>query len=81
MVEAISEQCQSVPQAKGRIAVALANRIDSLAGLFAAGPAPIGAKDPFSLRHAAIRTVQPLVEQDLNFYLRKALVTCPVKRI
>jgi glycyl-tRNA synthetase len=55
------------------LAVALADRLDSLAGLFAAGLAPSGAKDPFGLRRAALGLVQPLIEHDLSFDLRAAL--------
>jgi glycyl-tRNA synthetase len=53
--------------------VALADRLDSLAGLFAAGLAPTGTKDPFGLRRAAIGVVQPLIEHDLAFDLCAAL--------
>jgi len=34
---------------------------------------PSGAKDPFGLRRAAIGTVQPLIEHDLDFDLRAAI--------
>jgi len=70
---AIGEQYQPVPQSKAGVAVALADRIDSLVGLFAAGLAPTGAKDPFGLRRAAIGTVQPLIEHNLDFDLRAAV--------
>lgn len=70
---AIGEQYQSVPQSKLGVVVALADRIDSLVGLFAAGVIPSGAKDPFGLRRAAIGTVQPLIEHDLDFDLRTAI--------
>jgi glycyl-tRNA synthetase len=53
--------------------VALTDRLDSLVGLFAAGLAPTGAKDPFALRRAAIGTVQPLIEHDMDFNLRTAV--------
>ncbi|MFO7585867.1 MAG: glycine--tRNA ligase subunit beta, partial [Anaerolineales bacterium] len=70
---AIGEQYQSVPQSKAGVVVALSDRIDSLVGLFAAGLAPTGAKDPFGLRRAAIGTVQPLIEHNLDFDLRAAV--------
>ncbi|MCG2786052.1 MAG: glycine--tRNA ligase subunit beta [Anaerolineae bacterium] len=70
---AIGEQYQPVPQSKSGLVVALADRIDSLVGLFAAGLAPTGAKDPFGLRRAAIGTVQPLIEHELDFDLRAAI--------
>jgi glycyl-tRNA synthetase len=70
---AIGEQYQPVPQTKIGVAIALADRIDSLVGLFAAGLAPTGAKDPFGLRRAAIGVVQPLIEHDLDFDLADAV--------
>ncbi len=70
---AIAEQYLPAPQTKLGLALALADRIDSLVGLFAAGLAPTGAKDPFGLRRAAIGTVQPLMEQGLDFDLRLAI--------
>ncbi|MCC7187905.1 MAG: glycine--tRNA ligase subunit beta, partial [Anaerolineales bacterium] len=70
---AISEQYQTVPQTKIGLAIALADRLDSLVGFFAAGLAPTGAKDPFGLRRAAIGIVQPLIEHDLDFDLADAV--------
>lgn len=70
---AIGEQYQPIPHTNVGLAVALADRIDSLVGLFAAGLIPTGAKDPFGLRRAAIGTVQPLIEHDLDFDLRVAV--------
>jgi glycyl-tRNA synthetase len=70
---AISEQYQTVPQSKAGLVIALADRLDSLVGLFAAGLAPTGTKDPFGLRRAAIGVVQPLIEHDLDFDLADAV--------
>jgi glycyl-tRNA synthetase len=73
VAQAIAEQYQAVPKTKIGLALALSDRIDSLVGLFAAGLAPTGAKDPFGLRRAAIGVVQPLIEHDLDFDLAKAV--------
>jgi glycyl-tRNA synthetase len=73
VAEAIGEQYQTVPKSKIGVAVALTDRIDSLAGLFAAGLAPTGAKDPFGLRRAAIGVVQPLIEHGISFDLGEAV--------
>jgi glycyl-tRNA synthetase len=73
VANAIGEQYQTVPKTKIGLAVALADRIDSLAYLFAIGLAPTGAKDPFGLRRAAIGIVQPLIEHDISFDLREAI--------
>ncbi|MCZ2123330.1 MAG: glycine--tRNA ligase subunit beta [Anaerolineales bacterium] len=80
---AISEQYQTVPKTKIGLAIALADRIDSLVGLFAAGLAPTGAKDPFGLRRAAIGVVQPLIEHEAQFNLleviKKSAKTQPIE--
>ena len=83
VAKAISEQYQTVPQSKAGLAIALADRLDSLVGLFGAGLAPTGAKDPFGLRRAAIGLVQPLIEHDLDFDLaevvKKSAKTQPIE--
>jgi len=73
VAQAIGEQYLPVPRGKPGLAIALADRLDSLTGLFAAGLAPTGAKDPFGLRRAAIGVVQPLIEHDLPFDLREGV--------
>ncbi len=73
VAEAIGEQYLPVPQSRAGLALALADRLDSLVGLFAAGLAPTGAKDPFGLRRAAIGVVQPLIEHDADFDLVEAV--------
>jgi glycyl-tRNA synthetase len=70
---AIGEQYQPIPHGKPGLSVALADRLDSLVGLFAAGLAPTGTKDPFGLRRAAIGLVQPLMEHAIDFDLRAAV--------
>ena len=61
------------PKSKVGLAVALADRLDSLTGLFAAGLAPTGNKDPFGLRRAALGLVQALNDWDLDFDLTSAI--------
>jgi glycyl-tRNA synthetase len=73
VAEAIREQYQPVLKTKASLAVALADRLDSLVGLFAVGLIPSGTKDPFGLRRAAIGVVQPLIEHQLAFDLRQGL--------
>ena len=53
--------------------VAVADRIDSLMGLFAAGEAPTGDKDPFALRRAALGVLRILIEKQLDLDLRELL--------
>jgi len=54
--------------ATGRI-VALADRLDTLIGIFAIGQAPSGAKDPFALRRAALGVLRILIEGGLELDL------------
>jgi glycyl-tRNA synthetase len=55
------------------VAVGLADRLDSLAGLFAAGLAPTGSADPFGLRRAALGVTQLLTGLRLDVDLRPLL--------
>ncbi|NMB89723.1 MAG: glycine--tRNA ligase subunit beta, partial [Chloroflexi bacterium] len=61
------------PQARPGLLVGLADRFDTLAGLFAAGMAPSGTKDPFAQRRAALGLVQSLIAWDLDFDVRQGL--------
>ena len=83
VAEAIGEQYQASPKSAAGLAVAMADRLDSLAGLFGVGLAPSGAKDPFGLRRAAVGLVQPLLEHardfDLGQAIEKAAKIQPVK--
>jgi glycyl-tRNA synthetase len=62
-----------VAKHKAGLAVGIADRLDSLAGLFAAGLAPTGNKDPFALRRAALGLVQTLIAWQQDFDLREGL--------
>jgi glycyl-tRNA synthetase len=61
------------PQTKPGLVVSLADRLDSLMGLFAVGLAPTGTKDPFAQRRAALGLCQNLIEWKQNFDLRWGL--------
>lgn len=60
----------SLPQSVPGILVGLADRLDSLVGLFAVGLAPTGSADPYGLRRAALGLVQILAERKLSLSLR-----------
>ncbi|HQE93076.1 MAG TPA: glycine--tRNA ligase subunit beta [Anaerolineae bacterium] len=62
-----------LPESGPGIALALADRLDSLAGLFAVGLAPTGSADPYGLRRAAAGVVQILLERGLRLSTRAAL--------
>ncbi len=51
----------------------LANRLDSLCGLFAVGKAPTSSADPFALRRDALSLVTNLLETETNFSLAAGL--------
>ncbi len=70
---AIAGQYEAVSQTKPAMALALADRLDSLIALFAAGLAPKGSNDPFALRRAAIQLIENLVAHEQAFDLRSAL--------
>jgi glycyl-tRNA synthetase len=61
------------PNSSPGLVVGLADRLDSLAGLFAVGSALTGNKDPFGLRRTAIGLVQNLINADIQFDLRQGL--------
>ncbi len=62
-----------LPASKPGLVVGLADRLDSLMGLFAAGLAPTGTKDPFAQRRAALGLCQNLIEWQQNLDLGWAL--------
>ncbi|MFZ2098154.1 MAG: glycine--tRNA ligase subunit beta [Anaerolineales bacterium] len=62
-----------LPKNRPGLVVGLADRLDTLAGLFAVGMAPSGARDPFAQRRAALGLVQALIGQNESFDLRKGL--------
>lgn len=62
-----------VPFSKAGLALGIADRLDTLTGLFAVGLAPTGAKDPFAQRRAAIGLVQSLIDWDLDFDVREGI--------
>ncbi len=51
-------------------ALALADRLDTLVGIFAIGQPPTGDKDPFALRRAALGVLRILIEREQNLDLR-----------
>ncbi len=53
----------TLPQSQTGVAIALADRLDTLAGIFGIGQAPTGDKDPFALRRAALGVLRILREQ------------------
>jgi len=53
--------------------LAVADKIDTLAGVFAIGKKPSGNRDPFGLRRAALGVIRILIECDLDLDLKALL--------
>ena len=53
--------------------VAVADKLDSLVGIFGIGSAPTGDRDPFALRRAAIGMLRIVIEADIPLDLREAI--------
>jgi len=62
-----------LPEGWAGVCVGLADRLDSIAGLFAVGLAPTGNKDPFALRRSALGLAQLLVAKKIRFDVREGL--------
>jgi glycyl-tRNA synthetase beta chain len=67
----------ALPTGDASIAVALADRLDALVGMFSIGQVPTGDKDPFALRRAALAVIRILMESapGLRIELRPLLRT------
>jgi glycyl-tRNA synthetase beta chain len=78
--EAIAHACEDHYKPKGpddlvpgdpvAIAVALADKIDTLVGFWAIDEKPTGSKDPYALRRAALGVIRIVVENELRLPLR-----------
>ena len=67
-----------LPESRPGIVLALADRLDSLVGLFGVGLQPKATADPFALRRAALGLVQILVTRDVELDLRPAVEAAAV---
>jgi glycyl-tRNA synthetase beta chain len=59
----------ALPRGDVGLVVALADKLETLAGLFGIGQLPTGDKDPFALRRHALGVIRMLVERDLPLSL------------
>lgn len=62
-----------LPASDAGTVLAIADKLDSLVGLFAVGLAPKSTSDPYGLRRNALGVVQILVDKNINLDLRKAI--------
>lgn len=63
----------SLPSSLTACAVALADRLDTIVGIFGIGQKPTGSKDPFALRRQSISILRILVEKGFDLDLRALL--------
>ena len=75
VARAIAEQYRprfagdALPATGAGTALAIADKLDTIVGIFAAGQKPTGAKDPFGLRRAALGILRIIVEQRIDLDL------------
>lgn len=64
----------TLPDGGVSIALALADKLDTLAGLFSIGEQPTGDRDPFALRRAALGAIRIIVEKEVALPLHDVIV-------
>jgi glycyl-tRNA synthetase beta chain len=62
-----------LPQTRAGVALAIADKLDTVAGIFAIGEKPTGTKDPFGLRRAALGVQRILIERTLELDLKSCI--------
>lgn len=81
VAEALDEQYlprfsgDALPTTQTGVAVSLAEKIDTMTGLFGIGQPPSGAKDPFALRRASLGVLRIIIEKELDLDLQQLLDT------
>ena len=58
-----------IPTSPVSIAVALADKLDTLVGFWAIDEKPTGSKDPYALRRAALGVIRIVLENELRLHL------------
>ena len=77
VVEAIAQQYKptfagdSLPLSIVSQSLAIADKLDSITGIFGLGQVPTGDKDPFALRRSALGLVRIIIENELNLNLKE----------
>ena len=85
VADAIAEHYQprfagdELPASQAGQLLAVAEKIDTLAGIFSIGKKPSGNRDPFGLRRAALGTVRIIIERGIDIDL-KALIAFAVEQ-
>lgn len=63
----------ALPETDTGAIIALADRLDTITGIFGIGQQPTGSKDPFALRRASLGVLRLLVDKALDLDLRQLL--------
>ena len=75
----------TIPSSGVGAAVSLADKADTITGMFGIGKPPTGSKDPYSLRRAAIGLLRIAIEKEMDldlgelFQMAQSLYSCPLK--
>ena len=79
VAEALMEQYlprfagDAIPATTTGAALALADRLDTLVGIFSIGQLPSGSRDPFALRRASLGILRIIIERDIDIDLKLAI--------
>jgi glycyl-tRNA synthetase beta chain len=79
VAQAIGEQYRpvgpsdEVPDAPLAMAMAMADKLDTLVGFFAVGEKPTGSRDPYALRRAALGLIRIMLKSDVRLPIREAV--------
>ena len=63
-----------LPESSVASAIAIADRLDTLVGLFGIGQPPTGSKDPYALRRATVGLLRIIIEQGLELDLGSLVI-------
>ena len=86
LVDALGEQYlpkfagDVLPKTKTGTTIALADRLDTLTGIFGIGQAPTGSKDPFALRRSAIGILRLVTEKELDVSIEELITSLRRKK-
>jgi glycyl-tRNA synthetase beta chain len=64
----------ALPATGAGVVLAVADKLDTIVGIFAIGQKPTGAKDPFGLRRAALGLLRILIEKRVGMDLRELII-------
>ncbi|MGB0449551.1 MAG: glycine--tRNA ligase subunit beta [Porticoccaceae bacterium] len=79
VAEALMEQYlprfagDAIPATETGAALALADRLDTLVGIFSIGQQPSGSRDPFALRRASLGILRIIIERNIDLDLKLAI--------